>query len=149
MPRLPALDYEREYRNFLNAKAVLLERHKVQLTEADYADCLGIARQTFSTHFAEIKKREVTKRIEDTLRHVTIKALNKTVEGLNHLTMSETPEAVGMVAKVAYGAADRIGFSPQQVQINMQQNNQQNVVIPPLFAKEDEELIKPILEGKE
>lgn len=144
MPLPTKIDYERELRNFELAKAIL-EHDGVQFTQQEFADELGISLTTLSTRFAEIRRQQDDAEIVRNLRAISKLATNRVAKGIETLEMTSVKDAEG-IARIGYGAADRIGFSPQVATINMTQNASANVmVIPPMFSSEETQAIKDMI----
>ncbi len=144
MGSVDKVDYAREFRNFELAKWVL-EQDGGKLTQEEYAYQIGVNPAGLSTHFAELRRQEEDAEIVQNLRAISRLATNKVSKGIASLQMETVKDAEG-IARIGYGAADRIGFSPQVATINMTQNATANVlVIPPMFSNEETQSIKDMI----
>ncbi len=144
MAGVDKVDYAREFKNFELAKWVL-EQDGGKLTQEEYAYQIGVNPAGLSTHFAELRRKEEDAEIVQNLRAISRLATNKVSKGIASLQMETVKDAEG-IARIGYGAADRIGFSPQAATINIQNSNtQQTLVIPPMFAGEETQEIKNLI----
>ncbi len=144
MSRTDKLDYEREFANFELANSVLEPCGK-ELTQSEFAYYLGVSYQTLSIHFKELREKAENQEIINNLKAISRKGLNKVSVALDTISVTTIKESETM-SRIAYGAADRIGFSPQAATINIQNSNtQQTLVIPPMFAGEETQEIKNLI----
>ena len=113
--------------------AWVLVHEPTGMTQAAYAQSLGISEGHLSSKLDEIRIKRIIGKTKLKMAEVMQKSLDKMDNGLEKLVDTK-PDRQVMAASEAFKAtADRLGLSPQQVAINIQQNNSQNVQVVPLF----------------
>lgn len=133
-------DYKREWENFKNAQT----HPDLALTQKGYAEALGIGEMALSRHFTVFRQQEEDEEIRQTFRRIAKNGNNKVAKFIDEFTPTDIKDAETL-AKIGNGAADRIGFSPQAATINVNQQNVQALVIPPLFASEEAQNLKTMM----
>jgi hypothetical protein len=128
-PGQKVLDWEAEYDHYLSIKRTR------QITQAEYAETLGVARAWVSTNFAHIRRQRFKLEVSNLLPEIMRDSLRdvKTALNINRDSLDDKQKqafALEAFAKVA----DRTGFSPQAVMVNVQQNNSNTVLMPPIFG---------------
>ena len=125
------IDYEAAYAEF----QLLSIRENLLLK--DYCAARNLTYTTCSTHFAEIKRRLDI----ETFQRNNIGLLLKTQTNIKEAVESDEfdPKFKASFSLDAFKAvADRSGFSPQAVTLNVQQNNQNNITLPAIFSAANE-----------
>ncbi len=121
------VNYEQEFKNFELANFILKPDGQ-RVTQIEFAEMIHVSSQTLSIRFKEEREKAENQEIVNNLKALARRGTNKVLKSLNSLKIESTKDARD-IATIAYGAADRIGFAPNQFQVNV---NQQ-VAIAPLF----------------
>jgi hypothetical protein len=115
---------------------VLVIRPRGDVTQAEFAKSKGVSPTHLSTRFGEIEVARITGQARAGMAKVLMTSIDKVAEGLKDLKDDKNVDAATRTrtaAGVLRTTADRLGFSPQQTTINIQQNNATKVEIVPLF----------------
>lgn len=107
-----------------------------------WCEAKNLSYTTISKGFSEMDEyRDLI--VRGKLRDVAPKAVNRIVDAL-----ASDDDRVGIEAGKAI--LDRAGFSPQAQLVNIQNNLQQNqaVIIPPMFADASQDELKSLLGGE-
>lgn len=128
-----------------------LKRTQPSISQRDYALQLGVDRTYLSTQFAEIRRKRYELDVRQRLPAVLAASLRDVENGLKSNREgngAEDPKHIQHYALDAFKAiADRAGFSPQAVTLNVTQTNQQAIVLPPIFAGQYEGMADKMLKG--
>lgn len=137
-------DWDAAYDDYLARK-----KHQ-RLTRDQYAKELGVNTTYLYTNFHRIERERLAGEIGFQLTRIAAKSLKGVQESLTDELDVEQGITKAFKRKhelaVAQFATDRAGFSPQAVTVNVQQNNQQNVVMPPIFGGEYQDGVKGMLD---
>lgn len=143
-PGQKVLDWDACYDHYLSLKRVQT------ITQADYAKQIGVDKSYLSTNFAEIRRHRAELDVRLRLPIVMAQSLRDVQSSLDSNRLDETIDGKHKqhYALDAFKAiADRAGFSPQAVTVQVSQTNQQAIVMPPIFAGQYQELADKMLKG--
>jgi hypothetical protein len=142
-PGQKVLDWEAEYDNYIALKRTQ------DLSQIDYAKIIDIDKSWVSTNFARIRRQRYELDVRNRLPKIMAEALRDVQAALK---LNRAENGLEDVKKQAYAleafakVADRTGFSPQAVTVNVQQNTQHNVIMPPIFGASYADGAKQMLE---
>lgn len=126
----PIYDFEALYAEFRFEKS-----RNQSLLLKEWCKTRNLGYTNTSAEFASIKRKMQLEAFQKANIGILLKAQSNVGRAVSSSEFE--PEFSAKYNLEAYKAiADRSGFSPQAVTINMQQNNQTNIAIPPLFAQD-------------
>jgi predicted HAD superfamily Cof-like phosphohydrolase len=137
MGRPDKIDYAREFANFELANAIL-EPDGQRLTLADLSEALGVSSHSLSVHFAAEREKAENAEIISNLRAIARKGSDKVSRAIGSFKADTVKDLAG-IAKITYGAADRVGHAPQAYVFQMNQTQATQVNLSPLISNASQE----------
>jgi hypothetical protein len=139
-PGQKVLDWGAEYDHYIALKRTQ------GLTQAQYAEQLGVDKSWVSTNFAQIRRERYKLDVSNLLPRIMAESLRDVQAALNlNRDGLDDRQKQGFALEAFAKVADRAGFSPQAVMVNVQQNNSSTVVMPPIFGGEYSDGVKQML----